>query len=402
MNTAGTPKCIIRQIGGHSVWIDPYGRGSVSLPHEETLISGTRNIELVQLVDEKCRQLAVPFSYRLSLVIDGRALANRTVAPAIRSLCEAFSSAKSCRLEIHSHEGQRPDFDKLLEFANSLRLLKVTHPLITYGRFEIPTAKQMEDMFEVACLGVYTVNASAPRFGKTDGDVVSCFTDFGFLMPVRFLIGEQSLETIEEDIPKAIAANRSAGFSLPLVTETPFFDPRRDTVPGPSAYCDLLVRVYRSYPWFDNWLHPISELAMAFRIEGSYSQIDQAHYSLKFFVDQEGRVFRYRQVPAMSVEFGACEAFASADPVQIRSLLSEESVPSNLNCHGCGWEFICGGHDTFQSDRHDPDLFPTVNGIFNTHCLYRTLFIEHFASRLSSVELKDLFEEEQCQCAMTN
>jgi hypothetical protein len=213
---------ITRQIGDDRIWIDPYGRGSVALGAEGTCSKESLNRGLVEKIDEKCRQLGVQFSYRVSVVIDGEAIGQPSVAQAVRNLCAVFSPADMCLLEVHYPPDQTPEINCLISFAQSLRTLQVTHPVMACGRFSIATPQQMEQMFDVACLGMFTVFDQSPRFAEVDSDVVTCFTDFGFLMPVRFFVGAHSLGTIEEDIPKALASNRSAGFSVPLISGSPF------------------------------------------------------------------------------------------------------------------------------------------------------------------------------------
>ncbi len=395
MSTTSFHPGITRQIGRDRVWIDPYGRGSVALGDGDKCLEESFDPGLVEKIDEIYRQLGVPFSYRVSIIIDGRVLGRMSVATAVRKLCATFSPGQMCNLEVHYPVGQTPEIDRLILFTQSLRALRVTHPVLACGRFSIATTQQMEEMFDVACLGMYVVNDQSPRFDESDGEVVASFTDFGFLMPVRFFVGANSLPSIEEDIPKALASNRSAGFSVPLVSESPFFDVARDAVPAPAEYSNLLVRIYQSYPWFDGWLEPIAGLAMSFRSGGSFSRIDQTHFLLNFLIDQNGDIFKSRRIPRFGVKLASIDEVSDAEPDSIRDLVVARGLGSlNRACQPCEWRCLCGGVDAHNAHPNRRTDSANVEQVFLATCQYRILFLEYFAGRLPIINPDSSFNQE--------
>jgi hypothetical protein len=392
---------IVRQKGTDAVWIDPFGRGSVSI-NDKDLSLDSRSLSSVQnLFEKKWQEAGIPFNFRASIRVDGRTIALPAVAIAVRKLCTAFGSGISCKLEVHFPSNVTPDLEALIQFCESLRALQVSHPVMACGRLPMASNEQMERMFSAACLGMFAVDELDPRFNEADSEVVSRYTDFGFLMPVCFWIGIRSLLTVEEEIAKALCANRSAGFTIPLVSGSAFFDPAHHSVPDPSSFGDFLIRIYKNYPFLDYLLDPLVELAASFRAEGCYSNNACSHSSLKFLIDREAQVIRYRQVPRWGTPLESCDWMANADASAIRSLMLASIFGCNPACRHCEWLYMCGGHDADNTAMYQLARGSRADSAFQTHCHYRTLFFEHFALQTKPISLADLIEREECPCTAT-
>jgi hypothetical protein len=393
---------IIRKIGADKVWIDAFGRGAVSVDVENQLQYDHELFNLRHRFEEKCREASVPFACRVSLAIDGRCLALPSVAATVKNLFTTFGARGSCRLEVHYPSEVIPDIEAIIQFGESLRVLEVSNPVVAYGRLPLATVDQMERMFNAACLAIHAVDELGPRFNDADAETVSTWSNFGFLVPVRFWIGSHSLSTVEEDIPKALWANRAGGFSVPLVSASLLFDPKIHSVPDPTTYSDLLVRLYRTYNSHDNLFAPLVELASAFRTGGSYSIERQTHCSLMFVANQDGQVFRYRQVPCFGVPIGSCDEIAKAEAEHLSLLIENQGLRFlNTMCRTCEWQYLCGGHDAFEESCHPPDFGLDADRVFQVHCHYRTLILEHFAIGLRPLSLAALINSEESLCDMT-
>lgn len=203
------------------------------------------------------------------------------------------------------------------------------------------------------------------------------FSEIGFRIPVEWYVHAGNMADFEEQIPELLANNYCSGFSLPLVSENPYYQFKMDSPEMPEAmeYCQFLVRNYRLYPFYDDVFSPLNILALRIRDGGWNSKLGLPA-ELRTLIDEQGVIGLHHQCGALARQW-ATAADVAATPLdvlerQFRQFASNAwQWEKNPFCAGCSWRHVCGGIDAMDGESSKKDLA--------TRCAHRKLFLEHFS-----------------------
>jgi hypothetical protein len=195
---------------------------------------------------------------------------------------------------------------------------------------------------------------------------------------IEWYVHAGNLTEFEERIPDLLLESFSSGFSLPLVSANPYyqFAPGFPALPEASQYCQLLVRNYKQYPYYDDVLSPLNGLALLIK-EGGWQYDLNVPTAVQAVVDAEGRVGLYRQSPALALPWTSVSELAAVPLAEMRGrflqfVADDWQWDKNPYCRGCHWRHVCGGLDAFGAS-------PASTAELDTICGHRKLFLEHFA-----------------------
>jgi hypothetical protein len=248
--------------------------------------------------------------------------------------------------------------------------------------FEEFRADDFEALFD---LGVrlrfaagWTAGCAADECRHVDAAVLRQFSEFGFRSVIEWYVHCNNAARFEEVLPDLLLANYASGFSLPLVSANPYyrFAPGFPSLPAAADYCQLLVRTYRQYPYFDDVFFPLTGLALLMR-EGGWQAAMGLPTHVGLVVREDGGVGVYRQSPALALPWTDVASLAAATKDRLREDFAGFARDAwrwerNAYCGGCRWRHLCGGLDAFApGDAREVDL--------DCMCGYRKLFLEHFA-----------------------
>jgi hypothetical protein len=215
--------------------------------------------------------------------------------------------------------------------------------------------------------GVYPINANALR----------AFSEFGFQAVINWYTHDGNLLAFEEQIENLMAANCNSGFSLPLVSQNPYyrFEPNFPSLPDMLEYCDLLARMYKQYPYYDDTFSPLSDLAVLVKNGGWNTKLSVPR-TINMMIDEDGGATVYRQSPAMAIHWSTLDNILKTPLANLKEGFFEfinniwqwENVPY---CKECRWRYICGGLDPLKD--HNPQ-----SKDLDAMCGHRKLFLEHF------------------------
>lgn len=331
---------------------------------------------------------------RLRVNVVSEALALDGVGRALAVLAEFLKPQAAVQLVLHFAEPPQ-QWEPVLSLVKSLRET-VSQPkdlaIRATGPFAATGEGEMESLFD---LGVRVSFAAGwaqdaePRFGR-DVDMAALreFSRFGFRAPVAWHVHANNITEIEDRLPETLDSNYSSGFSLPLASCSPYYriDEGRPELPDAAEYCRLLVRTYRQYPYYDDVLFPLNELALLVRDGGWHFELD-IPAMIQMLVGSNGQVVLYRQTPASGVSWTGISEVAAGQPESLREDVLERAAEAwqwqkNPYCRQCCWRYICGGLDVSVP-------LSEAAGQMDPMCEYRKLFLEHFAlARAPNVVLK--------------
>jgi hypothetical protein len=263
----------------------------------------------------------------------------------------------------------RETFDRSREIAG----IELIAP---FGEFH---SAEMEALFNVGVrvrfAAGWTKGCPPDQFSPVNAGVLRSFSELGFRTPIEWYVHTGNMQAFEEQIPQLLIDNYASGFSLPLVSQNPYyqFGSGFPELPDAVDYCQLLARSYKQYPYYDDVFSPLTDLSLLVKEGGWHSKMNIST-GINFILDAEGRVGLYRQSPALAKTWTNVSEVATTSLDILRNRFLEftgnvwqwEKVPY---CHECGWRYICGGLDASALPDKDMD----------TMCGHRKLFLEHFA-----------------------
>jgi hypothetical protein len=255
-------------------------------------------------------------------------------------------------------------------------------PLTLVAPFGEYREAEMEALFNLGVRLKYTSGwiqgCSANQIPAIDADVLRNLSEFGFRVPIDWYVHENNIQTFEAKIQNLLIANFSAGFSLPLVSQNPYyrFEPGFPNLPDALAYCQLLMQTYKEYPYYDDVFYPLNVLAMLVK-EGGWIPRLNIPTAINFILDEKGHIGIFRQSPALSHSWSNISEMAATPLDELRNRFLQfsndawkwENIPF---CRECCWRHVCGGLDL--------NSVGLSHGKLDAMCGYRKLFLEHFAT----------------------
>jgi len=307
------------------------------------------------------------------------------VAPALASLVKFLQTNVNARIIIYASQ-PLVDYAPVLSLTKSLREnlnlpkevgIRLVAPFGEYRETE------MEAFFNLGVRLKYAsgwVNGgSKDQIAAVDAGVLRKLSEFGFRVPIEWYVHENSMQLFEAQIQNLLITNFSAGFSLPLVSQNPYyrFEPDFPNLPEAVAYCQFLARNYKEYPHFDDVFYPLNILALLIK-QGGWSSILNLPSVLNFSLDERGQISVFRQSPTLGHRWASISEVLATSLEELRDqYLQFASVAWKWReipyCEPCCWRHVCGGLDPKSHNGLSRDKLDTM-------CGYRKLFLEHFAN----------------------
>lgn len=247
------------------------------------------------------------------------------------------------------------------------------------GSFGPVSEDEMELLFALGVGITFEAGCSWLHGGvDLDLEVLRVFATFGFRVPVAWHVHESNIAEIEDKLDGVLASSCCSGFSLPLVSTSPFyrFDEGFPPLPDAAQYCQLLVRSYKRYPHYDDFFFPVNELALLIGNGGRHDGFDAPSF-VRVLVGGDGQIGLYRQTPALASAWSNVSEVVRCREDELRHsfwrLVSGEWPWANHSyCRECVWRRICGGLEP-------PVCDDMATREVDSMCWYRKLFLEHFA-----------------------
>lgn len=326
---------------------------------------------------------------------------NTTVAESLLKLSNLFSGKQFSHLMIHSPSSPR-NWGKVREMIKYLRE-KSENPRSCHIECIAPFSsfdeKEMEELFNLGMRIRYAAGwlgeSPSSALSQIQRNVLGQLSQMGFRCPIEWYVHGENISKVELLLPDLLYENYSSGFSLPLVSENPFyrFETGFPTLPDASDYAELLVRCYQKYHCYDSVIAPLAELAMQTRVGAWHKELNLPR-TIRLNIDRAGNVGYFLQSPSLAKNWTTTETLATSSLKELKNNLVEMVTAmlkrkSHPECRECSWEMLCGGLDETNA---------TECGNFQkeTLCLYRKLFIKHFVSMRAAhlrIERKDCEQE---------
>lgn len=303
-------------------------------------------------------------------------------ADTLAALSKFLGSNGTSRIIIHSNQSVF-DHAPLLSLARTLREqfslsrglgIQLVAPFGEYREAE------MEALFNLGVTLKYAAGwISNGQDPTIDVNTLRSLSEFGFRVPIEWYVHENNMPEFSARIQNLLIANFSGGFSLPLVSQNPYyrFEPDFPKLPEALAYCQFLMQSYEEYPYFDDVFYPLNVLAMLIK-DGGWNPGLNIPTAINFILDENGQIDVFRQSPALGKRFASMSEVVGTPLDELKARFLDfanqawkwENIPY---CRECRWRRICGGLD--------PDAGNHVNqDIPDTMCGHRKLFLEHFAN----------------------
>lgn len=321
---------------------------------------------------------------RIKVHLPYEAITISSVSRALVALAEVFGPAARPQIIIYSGH-PLSNLLPVLRLGGTLRemlqqpnnvAISLVAPFAECNEAEMP---QLFDLgVRVNFAAGWTPNFAINEIPPLDKKVLRSFAEFGYRASITWYVHAGNIDAFEEQIPDLLTDNFNSGFSLPLVSQNPYyqFKPGFPALPDALEYCQLLARCYDQYPYYDDIFFPLNDLAMLIR-EGSWQSNFKIPSTINFAIDAEGRIALFRQSPALAAQWSTVLEIADTP----MGVLQERLVKFTRDtwcekpayCSGCCWQNICGGLDAASRKfaRHE-DL--------DAMCGYRKLFLQHFGS----------------------
>jgi len=326
---------------------------------------------------------------------------NTTVEESLLKLSDLFSGKMLSHLMIHSPSPPQ-DWGRVREMIKHLRE-KSENPRSYHVECIAPFSsfdeKEMEELFNLGMRIRYAAGwlgeSPSSALSQIQKNVLGQLSQMGFSCPIEWYVHGENISKVELLLPDLLYENYSSGFSLPLVSENPFyrFDPGFPALPDASDYADLLVRCYHKYHCYDSVIEPLAGLAMQTRVGAWHKELNQPR-TIRLNIDRAGNVGFFLQSPSLAKNWITTETLATSSLKELKKNFVEMVTAglkrkSSPECRECSWEMLCGGLDETNA---------TQCGNFQkeTLCLYRKLFIRHFVSMRAAhlrIERKDCEQE---------
>jgi hypothetical protein len=346
--------------------------------NEEQII-GEIELLLSNLCDQNSsRQSPIRFSIHLVYEAVGLEWATRALAALVKFL----ETNVSVQVTIYSNQSVF-DYAPILSLAKSLREtfskevgIQLVAPFGEYREAEMVALFNLGVRIKYA--SGWIQGCSADQIPPIDADVLRSLSEFGFRVPIEWYVHQNNVQAFEATIQNLLITNFSAGFSLPLVSQNPYyrFEPRFPNLPDALTYCQLLLRTYKEYPYYDDVFYPLNLLALLVK-EGGYISRLNIPAAINIILDEQGWIGIFRQSPALKYPWTNISEVAAASLDELQNQFLElvsyawqwERVPY---CRKCCWRHTCGGLDPNADNNVSRDKLDTM-------CGYRKLFLEHFA-----------------------
>lgn len=303
---------------------------------------------------------------------------------ALVNIYRCFGRTARCRAVIHSDT----PITNWMENRNLVSYLR--NNFTEHKRFGLqivaPSFEVSEDeLEEMFALGV-AIRIASGWVRQSDGchapdidlGAVRKLAERGFRSVVDWYVHGNNIHTLQQNAESILEAGMYSGFSLPLVSESPYYEFRAGFPDLPSAhdYCQLLVAFYQKYPHFDEVMAPLSELALNVG-QGGWNTEFHCHSRINIFVKESGEIGFYRHSPALGQAWTSVDLAASLSNDELRKSLFDFVKETSeweryAYCRDCRWRWICGGIGVeSQSSLAEKHL--------DAMCMYRKVFIEYFA-----------------------
>ena len=217
------------------------------------------------------------------------------------------------------------------------------------------SSKQSLMDHNVRLLFMHSPIAGGARESEAAREVIYDIADFGFRVPVAWQIHAENVRTVRATIDEEMYANYTSGFALPLILYSPFYECIQDTyrLPQTQDYLELLADVYKSYPFYDDVLFPLSALATgAYR--GGVCNTQQTAKSIQLLVQPGGDVRVFGHIPAVGAMWTSISKLRALEQTQIydefiRCCTNLRLQCLSSTCQQCQWNNLCGGEYTAES-----------------------------------------------------
>lgn len=302
-------------------------------------------------------------------------------------LAEAAASAGFAELRLHLLSSDR-DWPGLLDWFAALRNERVPQAQRGMLTIDCPFAPLDDDVMETLFrLGVHCryVGGWFPgceeraKVRITEKGIDSLAT-FGFYVPVVWYVHAENVQVLRDALQRGLVRNYNAGFSLPLISASPYFDfdESRPALPSAVDYAALLAHAYSTYPHYDLAFSPVRELA-ELAATGGWDTNRAVPTRSQIIIRPDAGLMAFRHVPAFGVKWCEATRLKSLDPIEIQNGLveferSNFDLSVNRFCHHCQWKYVCGGMDCPPTD----EAAPAAEEWFDTHCYHRMMFLEMF------------------------
>ena len=204
---------------------------------------------------------------------------------------------------------------------------------------------------------------------------------FGFYVPIVWYVHAGNVDKMRESLLRSLARNYNAGFALPLISSSPFyeFSESQPALPSADDYATLLRDAYLTYPYYDLAFSPMREIAEA-ATNGNWDTQASVSARCQVLISRGAAAAVFHHVPALARKWLNLDEInrLSADTI-CASLLDfrrrELAVALNPYCGGCRWRYVCGGMDVSTELEHAERLYGRY---FEANCYARMLFLEMF------------------------
>ena len=324
-----------------------------------------------------------PLRLRVNVLFE--ALTENGVCRDLAVLVESLKASASVQIVVH-FAAPPAKWDSVLAALKLLReslRLPNGEAIQVIGPFAAAGEPEMESLYGLGVAITFAAGwvsgGNYDQCGDLDTDALRAFSRFGFRTPIVWYVHEHNISRIEEQLPETLARNYYSGFALPLVSCSPFyrFGEGYPSLPNAVEYCRFLARCYTQYPYYDDVLSPLNDLAMLIRYGGWHSQFN-VPATMQILVGADGRVGLYSQTPALAIPWTNLSEVVNSPSESLCDdflhIAAEAwQLQKNVHCRDCQWRYICGGVDT-----------PSESGrgtmtVMDAMCEYRRLFLEHFA-----------------------
>jgi hypothetical protein len=322
---------------------------------------------------------------KIAIHLTGESIGTDNLSDALLALIEFLGPNTNPQIKIHL---DRPiaDWAAISSLARSVRE-RFSRPRSLAFDLAAPFGDMdeadMEQLFQSGVRIRYTAGwingQAAEKVPEIDMVALRKLSEFGFRVPIEWYVHRDNLSSFGSHSENLLIANYSAGFSLPLISQNPYyrFAPGFPALPDATAYCELLAGNYTKHPHFDDTFYPLNILAMFIK-EGGWNYKLNIPIAINFQIDEKGRVGIFRQAPALAEDWMGISEIASTPREELRANLLAfstrtprwENVPY---CSECRWRYTCGGLDSSINSEVRPEDLDTM-------CNYRKLFLEHFAT----------------------
>jgi hypothetical protein len=323
-------------------------------------------------------------SIRLSIHVRYEALNLDNLGPALVILADLLGPTTRTSISIHIDQAFA-DWPLIRSFARFLRdTLKRPREadivlIAPFGEFhEIEMSPLLELGVRVKFAAGWTRSCGLGEHVSVDRTVLRQFSEYGFRACIEWYVHEHSIQAFEDEVEDLLVANCYSGFSLPLVSENPYyrFDSGFPALPGSLQYCRLLVDNYGRYPYYDDVFGPLAALASLIAGGGWHSELN-IPAALNLIVGENGGVDVFRQTPARALAWTSlCNIVTTTMDVLRESFLHIVSITDEGKwapyCRECNWRYTCGGLD-------EPAGISPLKKDIDPICDHRKVFLEHFA-----------------------